>query len=59
MRHPDGARRRRRGGLALDGGLVLSAVLVHSCNLRGRGQRDAKPSDTTQSPISIQGVTFK
>lgn len=43
VRHPDGARRRRRGGLALDGGLVLSAVLVHSCNLRGRGQRDANP----------------
>lgn len=41
VRHPDGARRRRRGGLALDGGLVLSAVLVHSCNLRGRRQRDA------------------
>lgn len=43
MRHPDGARRRRRGGLALDGGLVLSAVLVHGCNLRGRRQRDANP----------------
>lgn len=29
MRHPDGARRRRRRRLALDGGLVLSAILVH------------------------------
>lgn len=53
MRHPDGARRRRRGGLALDGGLVLSAVLVHGCNLRGRRGKETRPSDTTESHISI------
>lgn len=29
VRHSDGARRRRGGGLALDGGLVFTAILVH------------------------------
>lgn len=36
--HADGARGRRRGRLALDGGLVLAAVLVHRCDLRDGGE---------------------
>lgn len=41
MRHPHGARRRRRGGLALDGGLVLVAILVHRRYLQDTGGKDA------------------
>lgn len=37
MRHADGARRRRRRCLALDGGLVLPAVLVHRRYLEVNG----------------------
>lgn len=33
VRHSDGARRRRGGGLALDGGLVFTAILVHRRDL--------------------------
>lgn len=45
MGHADGARGRRRGRLALDGGLVLAAVLVHRCDLRdgGEGERQREP----------------
>lgn len=41
MRHPHGARRRGRGGLALDGGLVLAAILVHRRYLQDTGVKDA------------------
>lgn len=67
MRHPDGARRRRGGGLTLDGGLVLAAILVHRCYLgdggvkanvrrdpRGDGNRRSKGSGAYLSPVLPQ-----
>lgn len=38
MCHSDSARRRRGGRLALDGGLVLAAVLIHRRYLRAEGK---------------------
>lgn len=43
MCHSDSARRWRGGCLALDGGLVLAAILIHRCYLRGEGiERDIR-----------------
>lgn len=68
MRHPDGARRRRRRRLTLDGGLVLSAILVHRRYLRGAKSGKDKSSvyrdeilnvKLVNQPISITaGRTF-
>lgn len=54
MRHPHGARRRRWGGLALDGGLVLAAILVHRRYLRDTGVKDA-----TCDPLGVSNRARK
>lgn len=53
MCHPDSARRRRGGRLALDGGLVLPAVLVHRCYLRDDGKGWLEEKAGCREPASL------